>query len=170
MMNIIKQWILNRQFVIDSFEAQLIKKTEEVQQYERTKGFALAQRDILETMTDDLDEKAEELAKIKLTNLLSNVDLTKVVTVDRLKGLLYIDGNRPDDVRMANLKAEAEFILNSDIWTLLCETPKELAQKAMFRDDGKIETQLLKGRAILYTLDSQKIILNTFISYQQKKS
>jgi hypothetical protein len=124
-------------------------------------AFPLAQKDILETMRDDLDAQAEELANRKLATLLSIVDEKLIVSASKT-GTLLIGGERPDDARLANLKEDAEFLMQSDIWKLLYETPKALAEKAMFVDDGKLDTQLLKGRAILYTLATQKKIIGIF--------
>lgn len=124
-------------------------------------SFTLAQKDILETMRDDLDKQAEELADEKLAKMLSIVDEKMIVSASKT-GTLLIGGERPDDARIANLKADADFLVESDIWKLLYETPKALSEKAMFCDDGKLDTQLLKGRAILYTLATQKKIVDIF--------
>lgn len=130
-------------------------------------SFPLAQKDILETMADDLDKKAEELAKKKLNDLLSPVDLHKVVTVNKLAGLIFIGGNKAEEGRLANLKSEAEFILNSEVWQLLKETPKSLAERAMFVSGEGLD-DMKKGRSILYTLSNQQNILEILKSYIPK--
>lgn len=130
-------------------------------------AFKKAHADIMETMADDLDKKAEEVAKKKLNDLLSPVDLTSVVTLNKQIGAIFIGGERVEDGRLTNLKAEAEFIVNSEIWHLLSETPKSLAERAMFINGEGLD-DLKKGRSILYTLASQKNILDTFISYKPK--
>ncbi len=167
-MNKIKQWILNRQFVIDSFNVQIDTKVEEARQEERITAFSLAQKDILETMQDDLDKKAEELAKIKLSELLSPVDLNKIVTWDKTKGFVYIGGQRIEENRLASLKSEAEYFLGSELWQLIFETPKELAQRSMFVS-GESLADLQKGKSILYTLASQRNIIDVFKLYVAKK-
>lgn len=126
-------------------------------------AFDKAHADIRETMADDLDKKAEELSLRKLAELLSIVDERAIITFDSRARAIFIGGERADDGRLHNLKAEAEFFQESDLWKILYETPKRLAEKAMFTDDGKLENQLLKGRAILYTLETQKKILDTFL-------
>lgn len=131
-------------------------------------AFPLAHKDILETMRDDLDAKAEELALKKFNDLLVPVDLNAVVSMDKRVGAVYVNGNRIEEGRLAALKSEAEAITNLDVWKLIYETPKELAHKAMFSDDGKLENQLMKGRAMLYLLDTQKRILDIFKSYSPK--
>lgn len=131
-------------------------------------SFSLAQKDVLETMRDDLDKKAEELAKEKLSNLLSPVDLNKIITLDKQKGIVFIGGQRVDEGRLANLKSEAEALEGFDLWQLLYETPKELAQRAMFIDGDNLDA-MKKGRSILYTLSSQKTIIDVLKSYQSKK-
>lgn len=131
-------------------------------------SFGLAQKDILETMHDDLDKRAEAVAKEKLAKLLSIVDERMIISFSERTKSVYIGGEKIDDPgRLQNLKSEADMLLASDIWKLIIETPKKLAEKAMFEDDGKLENLLLKGRAILYTLDTQKRILATLKSYTQ---
>ncbi len=127
-------------------------------------SFPLAQKDVLETMRDDLDKKAEELAQEKLAKLLSVVDERKVIKFSDREKRIYVNGERLDDVRLASLRAEAEYFLASDLWQILYETPKELAQIAMFVA-GESMNDMIKGRAILYTLSTQKKILDTLKGY-----
>lgn len=164
----IKQIILNFKFVQESFKAQNDILIDQARQEERVKAFSLAQKDILETMRDDLDKQAEELAKYKLAQLLSVVDMDKVVTVDKSRGIVYIGGVQVEEGRLANLKSEADAIEAFDLWHLLSETPKELAHKAMFVA-GESITDMAKGRSMLYTLSSQKNIIEIFKSFKPKK-
>lgn len=128
-------------------------------------SFALAQKDILETMRDDLDKKAEELAKEKLNKLLSIVDEKLIISFSERIKAVFVGGEKVDDARLQSLKAEADYFLASDLWKLLNETPKRLAEHAMFTDDGKLENQLLKGRVMLYTLDIQVRTLEALKRY-----
>lgn len=128
-------------------------------------AFPLAQKDILETMRDDLDKQAEELAKQKINDLFSNVDLHKIITLDK-RGIILVGGEDVDASRLNNLRAEAEFLMQSDIWGLLIETPKELAQRSMFIQGDSID-DLRKGRSILYTLSAQRNILDTLLKTKQ---
>lgn len=130
-------------------------------------SFALVHKDILETMMDDLESRAEELSQIKLAELLSTFDPSQVLAIDPRTKTLILGGKQPNDVTLSNLRSEAEFLLESDLWNILYETPKALAEKAMFVDDGKLDTQLLKGRTILFTLATQKKIVDTIKSYAQ---
>lgn len=155
-----KNWILNLRFVK--------KALAEAEKQGGIKAFPLAQKDILETMADDLNEKAEELAKQKLNDLLVSVDLHKIVTLNKTAGLIYIGGEKAEDGRLANLRSQAEFILNSEIWQLLKETPKSLAERSMFISGESIE-DLRKGRSILYTLSSQQNILDILKNYTPRK-
>lgn len=127
-------------------------------------SFAAAQKDVLETMRDDLDKQANELADKKLAELLSLIDTSMIVSADSRTKQLLIGGEKVDDSRLVNLKSEAEFLVASDLWKLLYETPKALAEQAMFVNDGDLPTQLLKGRAILFTLATQKKIVDIFKS------
>ena len=147
----------------------LKEKLEAARRQGEIDAFAAAQKDVLETMADDLDDRANILAEKKLHDLLVPVDMQSIVTLDKLKGIVYIGGEKADASMLANLKAEADFFAQSNLWKVMYETPKRLAEKAMFVDDGELENQLLKGRAILYMLDAQKNIIETFRSYTQKK-
>lgn len=155
----IKQWILKTFFSKELEEATINGSKD---------AFHKAHADIMETMKDDTDKKAKELADRMLANLLTPVDMNKIVMVDKTKGIVYVGENRIDDNRLANLKAEAEFFEASDLWHLIQETPKELAHKAMFVAGDSID-DMKKGRSILYTLSSQKNMLDLFKSYVAKK-
>lgn len=128
-------------------------------------SFALAQKDILTTMEDDIELRVQNKANKRFLELLTIIDDREIITTDK-RGGIYIGGEAADALKVANLKAEAEFVSQSELWKVLHETPKQLAYKAMFQDDGKVETQLLKGRAILYTLDTQKKVLELLKNYQ----
>lgn len=157
-METIKNWILKQKFVQDAFVQYRDRAINE----ERPRIFSLAQKDILETLANDTDKQAELLAQKKLKDLLSLIDEKDVISI-RGKQVL-IGGEQLNDSQLANLRSEVEFLKASHIWTILNETPKKLAEQAMFVDDGKIENQLLKGRAILYTLATQKKILETVMA------
>ncbi len=151
-----KEFLLSRKIVKDALlEAEI-------------KAFPKAQKDILETMADDLDKRANELAKQKLNDLLSPVDLNFVATLNKEKGMIFIGGERADEIRLSNLHQEAEALVKFDLWNLLCETPKELAQRAMFVQ-GESLADLQKGKSILYTLSTQRNILEIFMKYEPKK-
>lgn len=91
--------------------------------------------------------------------MLGNVDFNKVISTDKAKGFIYIGGEKVDQSRLNNLKAEADFVMQSDIWTLLHETPKELAQRSMFIHSESLD-DLKKGKSILFTLSQQQNIIN----------
>lgn len=111
-------------------------------------------------MTDEqkIREKAEEM----LAKLLSPIDPKLILKMDKEKGVLFIGDERPDQGRLNNLKAEAEFLLQTDLWKILYETPKALAEKTMFVS-GETLDDLKKGRSMLYTLSVQKNIIDTFL-------
>lgn len=127
-------------------------------------AFHKAHADILGSMQEELDRRAETLALKKLEQLLTVVDESAIVSIDARTKVIKIGGEQVDAMRLNNLKSESEFFNESDLWKVLYETPKKLAENAMFVDDGKIESQLLKGRAVLYTLATQKKILDIFKS------
>lgn len=152
-----KRWILES-FFADDLEAATRAGSMD--------AFAKAHADIRETMADDLERRAEELMHDKLVNLLTVVDDRAVVTFDKRVGAVFIGGERAEPARLQALKSEAQLVLTSEIWKIIFESPKELAQRAMFLAGESLD-DLKKGRAILYTLDTQKKILDTFAAYQQ---
>ncbi len=101
------------------------------------------------------------LAQTALAKLLSPIDWSKVVSVDKSTKQILVGGKPIDAARQANLKAEAELFLQSDLWQLIIETPKALAQEEMFVKGESLES-LQKGRSMLYTLDAQKNVLMAF--------
>lgn len=125
-------------------------------------AFHNAHKDLMETFVGDVEKKAEELMKQNMERLLSVVDERMIVTMNDSQKAIFIGGVRAEPGQLKSLKAEAEFFLQSDLWKILNHTPRELAQRAMFKDDGKLENQLIKGRSMLYTLDTQSRILLTF--------
>lgn len=110
-----------------------------------------------------IEEKAREL----LNDLLSNSDINKIVTLDKVRGKVYVGGQPLTPERLANLKAEAEFLIQSDLWQLIYNTPKELAQRAMFVNGESLD-DMKKGKSILYTLSTQQNIIDTFLSFVPK--
>lgn len=131
-------------------------------------SFYLAHKDIWATMKDDVERMADERAREKLVKLLTVVDEQAVVTFNERQGAIYIGGERADAARLQSLKAEAEYLLASDIWSIIKESPKQLAHRAMFLAGESLD-DLRKGRAILYTLETQQKILDTFKSYSAPK-
>jgi hypothetical protein len=101
---------------------------------------------------------AEELNK-----LLSVVDNRLIITFSPDEKAVYVGGKKVEEGQLLALKAEAEYILNSDLWKIIFETPKELAMRAMFVAGESLD-DMKKGRAMLYTLDTQKLILETLAS------
>ncbi len=97
----------------------------------------------------------------ELAKLLSPIDWSKVVSVDKSTRQVLIGGKTADAGRLASLKSEAELFLQSDLWQLMYETPKALAQEEMFVKGESLES-LQKGRSMLYTLDALKNVLMAF--------
>lgn len=129
-------------------------------------SFSKAHQDIWSTMKDDVEKMADDRLKRKLEELLTGVDERLIVKLDSKNGVVFIGDERPDDSRLVNLKAEAEFLSKSDLWKILSETPKALAQKSIFTDGETIEA-VRKGRSMIYTLDTQARILAVFLSYKK---
>lgn len=164
MINLLKVIVLNWSFVQREIEAQC----ELARSEERPKVFQAAQRDVLETMADDIEKKATELAGKKLSELLSPIDWSHVVRMDEKRGLVFIGDEQADPERLLSLKSEAELIESTTLWKLLTESPNALAQQTMFRTGEDIDA-FKKGRALIYFIETQKKILSTLRSYQHNK-
>lgn len=152
-----KDWIIGLKFV-QEYVHERIRASE---MGFRMSNFEAARKDILETMRDDLDEQAEGLAKKKLNDLLSAVDMNGIVTFNKQQGTIFIGGDRVTPERLSNLQSESEALQSMDIWRLIYETPKELAQRSMFVQ-GETLADMQKGRTMLYLLSTQKNILDIF--------
>jgi len=114
------------------------------------------------------EELIEQKVREKLLELLTTIDEKLIVKLDERSGAIYIGGERADEARLSNLKAEAQFFLQSDLWKLIHETPKELAQRAMFVSSETL-ADIQKGKSILYTLSTQKKIVETFTKVIPRK-
>lgn len=163
MNQVIKQYVIGRILGLTFVKEALT----EAKRQGGMEAFPLAHKDIIETMADDLDKKAEELAKKKLADLLSVVDPNMIVTVDNTNKRVFIGGVEADPSRLANLKSEADIITELDLWKLLTETPKDIAQRAMFISSESL-ADLQKGKSMLYTLSLQKNTIDIFKSYIPK--
>ena len=133
-----------------------------------TKAFSDAYKDLEETNVYNTEEKAKELTEKKLLEMLNPVDLTRVVSLDKSRGILFIGGEKVDEAGILNLKQEAEYFQSTQLWKLLYNTPKKLAEESMFIS-GESLADMQKGKTILYTLSTQKNIMDIFSSYTQKK-
>ncbi len=155
-----KQWLINLGWALFLTQIQ-----DELRLREIT-AFKAAQKDVLETMADDLEKKAKELMETRLAQMMSPVDWNHVVTLNERQGAIYIGGQRADHAQLQNLKAEAEILATSNLWGLLHETPNALAQNAMFKT-GDDTDSFKKGRAMIFHLDSQKKIVEILRGYAQ---
>lgn len=154
-----KKWILKKFFK---------KEMDQLFKDASIDAFTKAVADLEETSDFKTEERAKEMSEQTLNDMLSPVDLRKIVAIDKTRGILFIGGEKAEDSRLSNLKSEAEFLLKSELWQLLCETPKELASRAMFIQ-GETLADLQKGKSILYMLSTQKNILTTLSGYIVKK-
>lgn len=153
---IIKQWVVEQIATSKPFRAFY----DDVLRQASIDAFKKAHADIMETMHIDIDKKAKELMEREFERLMTSIDSRLIVSAT--DKAIYIGGVKADPSQLKNLKSEADFFAESDLWKLLHETPKKLAHLSMFSDDGKLDANLIKGRAILYTLDTQSRILSTF--------
>lgn len=107
----------------------------------------------------------EDYVEKRMIELLSPIDPNKVISFNTKIGKIYIGNEPATEAQLSNLKSEAEALCGFDLWPLLNESIKTLAERAMFVDGDNIET-MRKGRSMLYTLSTQKKILDTVMSFR----
>lgn len=105
----------------------------------------------------------EERVEARIMGLLSPIDPRKIITFDEKSKQIYIGGVAAEPAQLKNLKSEANALVEFGLWELLFQAPKALAEKALFKEGDSL-TQLQKGRTMLYTLDTQKRIIDTLRS------
>lgn len=110
------------------------------------------------TIKDIPEDVLEEAVNKRLVEMLGFFDFKSVITYKEDIGTLFINGERIDGGRLANLKSEAEFILKTDLWKILDDTIRFSAYERMFTKSKTIE-DLLSGKMWLYHLDTQKKIM-----------
>ncbi len=115
---------------------------------------------------EELDILVEERANQKVASLLTVVDENMIMRVSQ-NGMVSIGKDTKKSVEpqmLTMLKQEADFIERSYLWKILYETPKKLAEETIFVNSQSLD-DLKKGKSMLYTLSTQKKILDTFLSY-----
>ncbi len=175
MISLLKGWVLSWQFVQDYFNEIYGERIAVQINKERSHIMTAALKDVKATMVDDTEERSKELAAKMIDDLLVSCDLRYVVTFEITNphtkaGIVKIGGTRVNEGQLANLKAEATALKSMAIWNLLIETPNNLAQNALFKDDGDNKVTHTKGRSMLYLLSTQKKIIETLSSYQSIES
>lgn len=112
-------------------------------------------------------ERIDELANKKLVALLTIVDPQSIVSIKKT-GQVDIGGVPATPEVLANLRAEAEFFMESELWKLIHDKVAQEAQRIMFVSGESLE-EMKTGRSMLYLLDMQKTYINIFRSYNPKK-
>ncbi len=151
-------------------ESKLTKKQQELYdagvkagiELEKTENLALIKR-----MEQRKLQEEDAEVKRRLNELLTIIDPQFIVTDDPLKGLIYINKQPVDTQRLLNLRAEAEFLANSELWKIIYETIKDNAQRTMFINSKTLD-DLQKGKSMLYTLDLQRQIVELFKKVKRK--
>lgn len=101
----------------------------------------------------------------RLVEMLGFVDYKSVIT--EKNGFIFIGKERIGESKLNNLKAEAEFLVNSDLWKLLNETMRYSAYERMFIKSESLNN-LLTGKMWIYHIDTQQKIIEMFRSFNKK--
>ena len=115
-----------------------------------------------------LEQQADQLAEQKVAQLLSFADLNKIVTYNKDAGIIFIGSRRLEPAEIVALKGEADFLLQSNLWSIIGETLKDIACKTMFEKSTTFD-DMRSGKMMLYNLSIQNNILNIFKNYAPKK-
>jgi len=110
-------------------------------------------------------QEVDELAQHKLQELLGSVNYKSIVTFDKQTRSIFIGGIKAEDSQLANLRAEAEFFLASELYKILSETKKDIAYKTMFEKSQNFE-DMRAGKFILFDIAEDKKLINLFKSWQ----
>lgn len=132
-----------------------------------TQVFRDAYKDLEETNTYNTEERAKELSEKSLLEMLLPANVQFVIRVDERTKRLVLNGEMLDDATLGNLHAEAMSLVSSNLWNILHNTPKKLAEEALFIKSESL-ADLQKGKTMLYTLATQQKILDILTSYQHK--
>lgn len=158
-MNRFKQWILETFFK---------EEMKDIFTQGSKDAFSKALEDLEETNEYNTEERAKDLMEQRLNRLLSPIDPKQIITVDKQRGIVFVGGERADDLMLSNLKQEAEALTQFRLWELLFHTPNELAQRSMFVK-GETLVDMQNGKSMLFTLDTQKKIIDLCKSFSVKK-
>lgn len=85
------------------------------------------------------------------------IDLEKVLT--EKNGQLYLNGVIIDKKKQQDLKTEARLFKNTKLWDILTNTLESQAYEAGWTRSKTLE-DLMNGKAISYTIDVQRKILD----------
>jgi hypothetical protein len=157
MINYIKEWILNREFIQDRIALEVEVATDEV----RKTAFKFARKDVEETMKEETNDKVEEMAKKKLSDALGFVDENYILTHNKEKGLIFLAGERLDPSLVANLKQEAELMASMSLWKVFNNSLGDIARKTMFEKSESFE-DMRSGKMMLYNLSLMNNIIKIF--------
>lgn len=108
-------------------------------------------------------DRHEEMINERISALLGTVDERKIIKVDSLKGIIYMNNQMLDGVTVHNFKQEAEVIVQLGLWKSMEETIKASAHKRIFVDSKDLN-DIMAGKMALYNLDLMKKILTVFLA------
>lgn len=144
----IKQWILHTFFneeVEEMYARSVIEGSKD--------AFEKAREDLEEMMVETDKDKIEARVEERLAEMLFGNSPKDIMTTNT-QGHLFINGERADEVKVSNLKAEAEFFMTSELWKIIHDSINTSTQKDLFVSSQSI-ADIQRGKTILYTLSVQ---------------
>ncbi len=138
------------------------KGVEDGKQAERLENLSLIKRSEQHKLHD-----IDELADKKLNDLLGFPNQTYILTHDKATGNFYLGGKIMEEGQVLELKSEAEFLKKSELWKILSETVKEIAERTMFTNSQTFD-DMKSGKMLLYHLSFQNKNIELFRKYEKK--
>lgn len=100
----------------------------------------------------------ERLIHFLAKNLMPIVEADDVLAFTK-RGELFLDGKQLTAGELNNLKREAEFLSQSQLWKIINKYFLRLAHKKVYTDSKDI-SDLLFAKTVVYTLDVQSSIVD----------
>lgn len=166
-MSKIKKWVLGWWFVKDAIAWER-EEGERSTETVRLTAFKFAREDMEQTKTEETEDRVDELAKKKLSDLLGFVDENYILTHNKEKGLVFLGGERLEPAQILNLKQEAEVIASTALWKIFNNSLGDIAKKTMFEKSESYD-DMKSGKMMLYNLSLMNNILKIFKTYIPKK-
>ena len=111
------------------------------------------------------EEEITRRVSERLAEILQTVDYSCVVTYSDKTRTIYIGGKQIPEAQALNLRSEAEFFKNTELYKLLTETKKNTAYMTMFEKSQSFEDMRF-GKAMLYDISMDKKVMDIFTAYK----
>lgn len=109
------------------------------------------------------ESKHRELVDLQISLMLGTIEESKIIKIDPVKGIVYMNDKMLDAATVHNFKQEAEVISQLGLWKAMLATLEASAQKRIFIDSKDLN-DILAGKMALYNISLMKKILTVFLA------